>query len=367
MVSLPLPFERPAPDADGARSAFSLLPEEIAARGFGGDPTHLFARLQRPTLWEGGAPSLGRRARAFLAEQADLSLPRLVRLYPSSDGATRCVLETRDGHLFEAVHMPRSVRNPRVTLCLSSQIGCAMGCTFCATGIMGIVRNLDAGEIVAQVLVLLSALGPREPHRVNLVFMGMGEPLHNVEQVERALKVLCHPAGLGLAASRITVSTSGLVPGIQRLARAEPRPLLAVSINATTDEARAAIMPVNRKYPLSALKEALLAWPVRRKERITLEYVLLAGENDTEEDARRLAAFARGLPSHVNLIPMNEHKESGLRRPEEARVSRFAEVLMEEGCLVLVRNSRGRDVAAACGQLVTSSRRPSRRLHQGAL
>lgn len=263
--------------------------------------------------------------------------------------------------------MPRSVRNPRVTLCLSSQIGCAMGCTFCATGIMGIVRNLDAGEIVAQVLVLLSALGPREPHRVNLVFMGMGEPLHNVEQVERALKVLCHPAGLGLAVSRITVSTSGLVPGIQRLARAEPRPLLAVSINATTDEARAAIMPVNRKYPLSALKEALLAWPVRRKERITLEYVLLAGENDTEEDARRLAAFARGLPAHVNLIPMNEHEGSGFRRPEEARVSRFAEVLMEEGCLVLVRNSRGRDVAAACGQLVTSSRRPSRRLHEGAL
>ena len=363
-LSEALPFETPAKDPSGLPSAFALLPEDLAALGHGGDAAALFGALQRPGAWGAEGPALGRKARALLEEATDLSLPALESRHPSSDGSTRVVLRTADGHRFEAVHMPRSTRNPRVTLCLSSQVGCAMGCTFCATGTMGIVRNLSAGEIVGQLLMVLHALGPRQLHRVNLVFMGMGEPLHNLDNVARALSVLCHPAGLAIPPRRVTVSTSGLVPGIERLARMEPRPLLAVSVNATTDEARARVMPVNRRYPLARLKEALLAWPLRAKERITLEYVLLAGVNDSDDDARRLAELTRGLSCHVNLIPMNEHDKSAFARPDDDHVQRFARLLIEAGVLVLVRDSRGRDAAAACGQLVTSSQRPRRPLPQ---
>ena len=192
--------------------------------------------------------------------------------------------------------------------------------------------------------------------------MGMGEPLHNLKQVEKALQILCHPAGLGISPRRITVSTSGLVTGIEKLAQSSPRPLLAVSVNHTTDEARAKVMPVNRKYPLARLKETLHNWPLRNKERITLEYVLLKGENDTDEDAKRLAAFAGDLACHINLIPMNEHSRSDFHRPDDDHVQRFARELLSLGCLVFVRDSRGRDVAAACGQLVTGSTRRARKI-----
>lgn len=338
---------------------FALLPEDLRRLGHGGDPEVLFGQLQRVARFERGQPKLGRRAAALLEPIADFELPHIVKMHPSADGSTRLVLQTHDGHLFETVHMPRNTRNPRVTLCLSSQIGCAMGCTFCATGTMGIVRNLSAGEIVGQVLRVLLALGPTGGQQLNLVFMGMGEPLHNLDHVTRAIEVLCHPSGLGVSARRITVSTSGLVPGIERLARTQPRPLLAVSVNHTTDEARSAVMPVNKKYPLARLKDALRSWPLRPKERLTLEYVLLRGHNDTEDDAERLATFADGLHAHINLIPMNEHPHSAFARPDDNHVQRFAKRLMGHGLLVLVRDSRGRDIAGACGQLVTASRRGS--------
>jgi 23S rRNA (adenine2503-C2)-methyltransferase len=348
------PWDRPAPERGGLPSAWSLFPEDLTALGCPGSGLETFKRLHRPWTWKGGAPDLGASIRLWLEGVADLRLPRIVEQQPSTDGSTKLALELADGQRIEAVHMPRKVRNPRVTYCLSSQVGCAMGCTFCATGSMGILRNLQPGEILGQVLALMAALGPDRGHLLTLVFMGMGEPLHNLQHLHRAIRLLCHPAGLGLGKNRITVSTSGLVSGIEKLSKLEPRPLLALSLNATTDEARNRTMPVNRVWNLARLRQALDDWGPVRGEKFCFEYVLLAGENDTEADAERLAQwlgdFRRG--HNLNLIPMNEHAASTFREPNEDRVQRFAEWLKARGCFVTVRRSRGRDIQGACGQLV---------------
>jgi 23S rRNA (adenine2503-C2)-methyltransferase len=229
-----------------------------------------------------------------------------------------------------------------------------MGCTFCATGAMGIRRNLSAGEIVGQVLALMAALGPARAHAVTLVFMGMGEPLHNLDNVHRAIRILNHPAGLNLSTRRITVSTSGLVPAIERLAGLRPRPWLALSLNATTDEARSRVMPVNRAWNLARLRQALDRWELASGEKLLVEYVLLAGENDTLEDADRLADWLGELRTghNINLIRMNEHPASRHREPPEERLRAFLDRLRQRGCFVTVRKSRGRDVQGACGQLL---------------
>jgi 23S rRNA (adenine2503-C2)-methyltransferase len=346
------PWDQAAPEGAGRPSAFGLLPEEL--EGAPARAVHVFSRLQRPWTWRAEGPDLARVAREWLAEEFDLSLPELLESHPSEDGATKVVLRLRDGERIEAVHMPREVRNPRVTLCVSSQVGCAMGCTFCATGAMGIRRNLSAGEIVGQVLTLLRALGPERPHAVTLVFMGMGEPLHNLDNVHRAIRILNHPAGLNISARRITVSTSGLVPGIERLSRMTPRPWLALSLNATSDEARSRVMPVNRVWSLARLRRALDEWGLAQGEKFLLEYVLLDGENDTVEDADRLADWLGELRKghNINLIRMNEHASSTFRQPSEARLQAFLDRLKSRGCFVTVRKSRGRDVQGACGQLL---------------
>jgi 23S rRNA (adenine2503-C2)-methyltransferase len=350
------PWERPAPEASPARaSAFGLLPEELEALGAPGRARHTFAMLHRPWTWRGAEPFLARETRAWLGSHLDLTLPRVVDLRRSADGSAKLALELRDGSVIEALHMPREVREPRVTLCISSQVGCAMGCTFCATGAMGLRRNLTAGEIVAQVGVLLRELGPKLPHAVTLVFMGMGEPLHNLDQVHRAIRLLAHPDGLNISPRRITVSTSGLAPGIERLSGMNPRPWLALSLNATTDAARSALMPVNRAYDLARLRQALSNWALAPKEKLTLEYVLMAGVNDTPEDARRLGDWMGELrTSHnVNLIQYNGHAASPARETGTERLAAFVAALKEAGCFVTVRKSRGRDVAGACGQLAT--------------
>ncbi|HEX9942533.1 MAG TPA: 23S rRNA (adenine(2503)-C(2))-methyltransferase RlmN [Thermoanaerobaculia bacterium] len=349
-----MPWDRRAPEREGPPSAWALLPEDLAARGCPGRPEHVFARLQRVRTWLADRLFLSRGIRAWLAAEADLSLPAILERHPSGDGATRLVLGLSDGERVEAVHMPRGEGDPRVSFCVSSQVGCALGCTFCATGAMGIVRNLTAGEIVGQVLALMHHLGPRLGESVYLVFMGMGEPLHNLDHVHRAITVLCHPEGAGLSPWRITVSTAGLVSGIERLARLTPRPQLAVSLNATTDAARSATMPVNRAWNLARLRQALDAWPLKRHERFVFEYVLLAGVNDTLEDADRLVAWLGDLRHrhNVNLIPMNEHAHSPFREPAEERLQAFAARLHHHGCFITVRRSRGRDVQGACGQLV---------------
>jgi 23S rRNA (adenine2503-C2)-methyltransferase len=224
---------------------------------------------------------------------------------------------------------------------------------------MGIQRNLTAGEIVGQVLALLKELGPEKPHQITLVFMGMGEPLHNLDHVHRAIRVFNHPQGLNISTKRITVSTSGLVSGITKLAKLEPRPWLAISLNATTDAARGAVMPVNRVWDLARLRQALAEWPLGPKEKLTIEYVLMAGVNDTLDDADRLAEWMGDLrPSHnLNLIRMNEHAASPFQEPAEARVDAFVARLKSRGCFVTVRKSRGRDVQAACGQLIREESR----------
>jgi 23S rRNA (adenine2503-C2)-methyltransferase len=230
-----------------------------------------------------------------------------------------------------------------------------MGCGFCATASMGFIRHLSAGEIVAQILRVLAELGPRHPSELTLVFMGMGEPLHNLAQVSQAIRVLCSPRGLGLSPLRITVSTSGLVPELAELSRLEPRPLLALSLNATTDELRRELMPVGKRYPLGVLKQALLDYRLRPRERITVEYVLLQGVNDSVEDAQRLSDFCVGFPHNINLIPFNEHEHAPFRAPSEPDIDRFARALLSRRkALVTVRRSRGRDVGGACGQLVQS-------------
>jgi 23S rRNA (adenine2503-C2)-methyltransferase len=271
----------------------------------------------------------------------------------SADGATKLLLRSGPD-LIEAVHMPRAVAaGQRVTVCISSQVGCAMGCSFCATASMGFVRHLSAGEIVAQVQVVLHSLGPRHPSELTLVFMGMGEPLHNLDNVARAIEVLTATQGLGLAPRRITVSTSGLVPQIAELGALPARPLLAISLNATRDEQRRELMPINRRYPLAELERALREFPLRSRERITVEYVLLAGVNDSLEDAERLARFCEGFPHTINLIPFNPHAHAEYRPPTPEQLERFSAVLIERGRgLVTIRRSRGRDVQGACGQLV---------------
>lgn len=338
-------------------STWALLPEDLTHLNAPGSAPHLFGALQRTWTWTGGVPFVGKATRAFLAEHADPTLPKIVSRHTSEDGATKVALELSDGERIEAVHMPRDVRNPRVTLCISSQVGCAMGCTFCATATMGLRRQLSAGEIVGQVLTLIHELGPKSPSLLTIVFMGMGEPLHNIENVSRAVRVLCHPAGLGMSPNRITVSTSGLVSGIDKLSKTNPRPLLALSLNATTDEVRRRTMPINDTWGLSSLRDALGRWPMRNGEKITLEYVLLSGVNDTDEDADRLASWIGDLRHNLNIIPYNEFDGTSFREAPEERLQQFVKRLQDQGRLVTVRRSRGRDVQAACGQLVKSEER----------
>ena len=349
-LSLALPVLTKPARAERQATLFSALPADLQALGHR-NPAHAFALIQRPWLWQAGSPGFGRKDRDLQA--LALKPPLILTQSHAADGSTKLLIEVDGGDRVEAVHMPRAVGTGRVTLCISSQVGCAMGCTFCATATMGFRRHLLAHEIVGQVLASVHALGPRHPGEITLVFMGMGEPLHNLSEVARAVRVLCEPGGLGLSPRRITVSTSGLVPEIAELGALEPRPLLAVSVNATTDAARSDIMPIGRRYPLAELRAALDRYPVRPRERITVEYVLLAGINDTPDDARRLSDFCVGFPHQINLIPFNEHSASEFRAPSEETVEAFAQALLDQRPSVLtVRRSRGRDVGAACGQLV---------------
>ena len=310
----------------------------------------LFAGLQRQrwTRWD-QFTNLAKPLRARLEAEVALAWPKLLLSQASLDGSTKHIFEFADGRQVEGVHMPYE---DRVTLCLSSQVGCAMGCTFCATGQMGIIRNLSAAEIVGQVQAMLIHHDHPLDRPINLVFMGMGEPLHNFDHLMAAFGTLTDEEGLAIPPRRITVSTSGLVSGIDRLGTFARRPRLALSLNATTDAARSRIMPVNRVWNLEALAQALGRFPLQSGERITIEYVLLKGVSDSQEDGRRLAAFAGRFPAKVNLIPFNPHEGSGFEAPEESRIGALCRLLSDSAVPVSVRRSRGQDVAGACGQLV---------------
>ncbi|MGZ3449515.1 MAG: 23S rRNA (adenine(2503)-C(2))-methyltransferase RlmN [Polyangiales bacterium] len=246
----------------------------------------------------------------------------------------------------------------RVTQCISTQVGCAMGCVFCASGVAGLKRHLGAHEIVAQVIEGRNRLDPGEELR-NVVLMGMGEPLHNYEQTARALRLLSHKDGINLSTRRVTVSTSGLVPEIDRLGQEfNGQVALAISLHATTDESRSALMPINKKYPIGELLAALKRYPLPKRRRLTIEFTLVAGQNDDVAEAKRLSQLLRGIPVKVNLIPMNPIEASTLGPPDLSRVLAFQKVLLDDGYSCFIRRRRGDDVAAACGQLALLGAKP---------
>jgi 23S rRNA (adenine2503-C2)-methyltransferase len=250
----------------------------------------------------------------------------------------------------------------RVTQCISTQVGCAMGCVFCASGVAGFKRHMGPDEIVAQVLEGRARLDPGERLR-NVVFMGMGEPLHNYDATARALRLLTHPEGIALSSRRVTVSTSGLVPEIARLGEDFAGQVgLAISLHAADDETRSRLMPINKKYPLVRLMEALRAYPLPRRRRITIEYTLVSGKNDDVSEAKKVAALLRGLPVKVNLIPMNPIEASTLGPPAQPRVLAFQRVLCDAGYSCFIRRRRGDDVSAACGQLALLGAKPKVRV-----
>jgi 23S rRNA (adenine2503-C2)-methyltransferase len=309
----------------------------------------------------GEMTDLGRELRVSLSAAFRIATPELVRKEQSSDGTTKFLLRLEDGQLIESVYIPDTPAN---TFCLSTQVGCAMKCGFCLTGKMGIIRNLTAGEIAGQVRVLVRELHMLQS-RFNIVLMGMGEPLHNYEAVMKALRILADEHGLAVNPRRVTLSTVGVLPALERLATEPLMPNLAISLHATTEDQRDRLVPINRRYGLKELLETCRRFPVKRRERITFEYVMLKDVNDTDDDARRLVRLLNGIKAKVNLLPLNEAAGIPYDRPSDARVNRFAQIVAERGVTVSVRKSRGRDIRAACGQLITESTRqksPAQRL-----
>ena len=286
--------------------------------------------------------------RARLAETHDIALPDIERVTPSQDGSRKLVFRLADERRVSAVLMPD---DGRITLCLSTQVGCGYGCAFCLTGTMGLDRNLTAAEIVGQLLAA-NALLDDEGRVSHIVFMGMGEPLANYASLVSALRVMTDARlGIGYPPRRITVSTVGLVAGIDRLGREDLKVNLAVSLHAASDEVRERLMPINRSWNLEALMAAVRRYPLTSRQRVFFEYVMLEDVNDSAEDARRLARLLRGVPAKVNLIPFNDWPGAAFHRPPLPRILAFQGVLLDAGVTTTVRWSKGEDIGAACGQL----------------
>jgi 23S rRNA (adenine2503-C2)-methyltransferase len=298
---------------------------------------------------------LPRELRAAVAASFRVTTPALVQRERSIDGTEKFVLRLADGRTIESVFIPDT---PAMTFCISTQVGCAMACSFCLTGKMGLVRNLTAGEIVGQVRVLADALAMRDT-AFNIVLMGMGEPLHNYDETMKALRILADEHGFNLPPRRVTLSTVGLLPALERLAEEEVMPNLAISLHAPTDAQRGALVPINRKYGVDEIIAACKRFPLKKRSRITFEYVLLAGVNDSADDARRLARLLAGMKAKVNVIPLNAAAGIPYERPSEEAIDRFARTLAEHGTTVSVRKSRGRDIRAACGQLIVEGQKKS--------
>jgi 23S rRNA (adenine2503-C2)-methyltransferase len=329
--------------------------------------------------------NIPRTDRHLLSERFSLPALGVARVECSRDGTRKFLFQLEDLHTIESVLIPDEDRK---TLCISSQVGCAQACGFCLTGKGGFQRNLQAFEIVDQVLLVEKMLAAesrdsaaRQPspgmpeattargrfrNLTNIVFMGMGEPLANIESVLQAIRIITEDKGLGFSPRRITLSTSGLVPAMDQLGKSGSNVNLAVSLNAGTDEVRSRIMPVNRRFPIKELLNACRRFPLDDRRRITFEYVLLADLNDSEEDALRLVKLLRGIRCKVNLIPFNPFPGSGFRRPDDAVVRRFQMILLNHHMTAPVRESRGRDISAACGQLRGQISPPVQSLFSGA-
>jgi 23S rRNA (adenine2503-C2)-methyltransferase len=294
-----------------------------------------------------------------LSSETSIELPQIIRRHHSEDGTVRYVLSlapaesrsrgeaARSSATIESVFMPETNRQ---TICISTQAGCAVDCRFCLTATLGLIRNLSAGEIVGEVLVALEDNRASLKPQTNIVLMGQGEPLLNYDAVMGALHIVLDPNGMAISPKHVTLSTSGIVPGIERLGREQVRPKLAISLNASTNEQRDRIMPINRKYSIEKLIEACAAYSLRPWEHLTFEYVLLGGFNDSPEDARRVVRLLSNLRAKVNLIPWNPG-ELPYQKPDPMRVEEFRRTIAEKGLPVFIRYSRGQDVMAACGQL----------------
>ncbi len=307
--------------------------------------------------------NLARDYRALLARSFVISRPEVVVRQVSEDGTRKYLLRIAGGSEVEAVYIPETDRG---TLCISSQIGCTLTCSFCHTGTQRLVRNLTPGEIVGQILVARDDLGewgkaPTDKRLIsNVVLMGMGEPLYNFDAVRDAMRIVMDNEGLSLSRRRITLSTSGVVPEIARVG-AEIGCLLAISFHATTDAVRDVLVPINRKWNIAALLEACRAYPrLTNSERITFEYVMLKGVNDSDADARRLVKLIAGIPAKINLIPFNAWPGAPYERSDPERIEAFANIVNRAGYASPVRTPRGEDIMAACGQLKSASERQRR-------
>ena len=343
------------PQWDPAELELGELETALATRGV--EPFH--ARQLYRWIHKRGVTDIDHMTDLSLALRATIktdcvvSTPKVVADECSIDGTRKFTLELGDSRRVEAVFIPDT---PAMTFCVSTQVGCAMACTFCLTGQMGLVRNLTAGEIAGQVRVLAAATDLLD-RPFNIVLMGMGEPLHNYDNTMKALRILHSACGLAVSPRRVTLSTVGIIPGLQRLADEPFMPNLAVSLHATTDEQRSVLVPPNRRYPLADLLEACRRFPLKKRSRITFEYVLLNNVNDTPDDARRLATLLNGIKSKVNLLPLNPAPGIPYERPADDRVDRFARILVDRAVNVSVRKSRGGDIRAACGQLIVEGGR----------
>jgi len=305
--------------------------------------------------------NLAKPYRTLLKEQFVLEVPEVVTKQVSEDGTRKYLMRIEGGHEVETVYIPEADRG---TLCISSQVGCTLTCSFCHTGTQRLVRNLTASEIVGQILVARDDLGewpipgaPKNETRLlsNIVLMGMGEPLYNFDNVRDAMKIAMDPEGISLSRRRITLSTSGVVPEIAKTAE-EIGCLLAVSFHATTDEVRDRLVPINKKWNIKALLEALRAYPkLSNSERITFEYVMLKDVNDSDADAKRLIKLIQGIPAKINLIPFNEWPGAPYQRSDWKRIKAFADIIYKAGYASPIRTPRGEDIMAACGQLKSAS------------
>jgi 23S rRNA (adenine2503-C2)-methyltransferase len=332
------------------RGALHAILAHLTSKPFHADQVYHWMYGRRATAFA-SMSDLSRDLRAALEAKYRIAWPEAREAGVSADHSRKYLVRLEDGLEVEAVHI---VYGERITFCISSQVGCPLDCRFCMTGTMGLVRNLTPGEIVGQVAALARA---REVDlkSLRIVFMGMGEPLANYDAVMAAFRILVDPRGFAMQPRRITLSTVGLVPGIERLAKEKTRPRLAVSLSAADDAVRDRLVPVNRKHGLETLMKACRAFPLGPRERITFEYVLLQGVNDAEKDASKVARLLRGLRAKVNVIPYNEAGVPGFRTPSEGIAARFRDTLLSHGVPASIRWSKGRDIGAACGQLVRNA------------
>ncbi|WP_298361138.1 23S rRNA (adenine(2503)-C(2))-methyltransferase RlmN [uncultured Litoreibacter sp.] len=367
-----LTFPRKLPD--GPANLIGLTREQLREALLAAGTPEKQVKMRANQLWQwlyqkgvrdfAEMTNLSKDYRATLAENFVIALPEVVTRELSEDGTRKYLVRIAGGHEVEVVYIPEEGRG---TLCVSSQVGCTLTCSFCHTGTQKLVRNLTAGEIIGQVMLARDDLGewpepgqgPEDKPRLlsNIVLMGMGEPLYNFENVRDAMKIAMDPEGICLSRRRITLSTSGVVPEIARTAQ-EIGCLLAVSFHATTDDVRDKLVPINKRWNIEELLEALKEYPkVSNSERITFEYVMLKGVNDSDEDARRLVSLIKGIPAKINLIPFNEWPGAPYTRSDWKRIKAFADIVHDAGYASPIRKPRGEDIMAACGQLKSATER----------